>query len=145
MRRAHAMRPTRMVLVAYILGSVAVLWCVAVFYLWRMQEGRLFPGNGGPFGPSPDLAALGGAPLRASREGQELRFHLVPAQGPARGWLLVYHGNAGGADERVSYAAQLAPVGLNVILAEYPGYANDPEHGRAEWPILRNSLAMYDE
>ncbi len=135
----------------WILGPLLFLWLGAMVYLWRVQEVKLFPCNGTPFGPNAGISALGGTPERVSREGQDLRFHLVPAKGPLRGWLLVFHGNSGGADERADYAVELSPLGLNVVLAEFPGYApqagapRPPASQVGEWPILRNALAMADE
>lgn len=45
-----------------------------------------------------------------------------PIQQPARGTVVLFHGNAGHAGHRDGYAGELARLGLRVILAEYPGY-----------------------
>lgn len=42
--------------------------------------------------------------------------------GAERGTVIVFHGNAGHAGHRRFYAEALTPLGLRVILAEYPGY-----------------------
>ena len=42
--------------------------------------------------------------------------------GDERGTVIVFHGNAGHAGHRRFYADALTPLGLRVILAEYPGY-----------------------
>ncbi len=47
----------------------------------------------------------------------------------AKGTLIVFHGNAGAAYDRGFYVKALSPLGLRVILAEYPGYG-----GRAGQP-----------
>ncbi|MGB4335613.1 MAG: alpha/beta hydrolase [Chromatiaceae bacterium] len=39
-----------------------------------------------------------------------------------RGTLVLFHGNAGSARDRTWYLNALEPLGLRVILAEYPGY-----------------------
>ncbi len=39
-----------------------------------------------------------------------------------RGTLVLFHGNAGSARDRTWYLKALEPLGLRVILAEYPGY-----------------------
>lgn len=39
-----------------------------------------------------------------------------------KGTVIVFHGNAGAAYHRGFYVEALAPLGLRVILAEYPGY-----------------------
>lgn len=46
--------------------------------------------------------------------------------GPARGTLLLLHGNAGRAGQRDAYAHGLGRLGLRVILAEYPAYGARP-------------------
>jgi hypothetical protein len=53
---------------------------------------------------------------------QDFRGLRGDAPGPVRGTAIVFHGNAGHAGHRDYYAAALAPLGLRVILAEYPGY-----------------------
>jgi pimeloyl-ACP methyl ester carboxylesterase len=39
-----------------------------------------------------------------------------------KGTIIVFHGNAGTADDRVYYIEALGSIGYRVILAEYPGY-----------------------
>lgn len=47
---------------------------------------------------------------------------VVEPAGPVRATVIVFHGNAGHAGHRDFYATALVPLGLRVILAEYPGY-----------------------
>jgi pimeloyl-ACP methyl ester carboxylesterase len=47
----------------------------------------------------------------------------------AEGTVIIFHGNAGAAYHRSFYVKALSPLGLRVILAEYPGYG-----GRAGQP-----------
>jgi len=42
--------------------------------------------------------------------------------GSARGTIVVFHGNAGTAADRVYYVQALTRLGYRVLLAEYPGY-----------------------
>lgn len=49
----------------------------------------------------------------------------TPADAP-RGTLILFHGNAGHAGDRLFYAQRLMRRGLRVILAEYPGYGPRP-------------------
>jgi hypothetical protein len=44
--------------------------------------------------------------------------------GTIKGTVIVFHGNAGTADQRSYYAEALVPLGYRVILAEYPGYGS---------------------
>lgn len=43
-----------------------------------------------------------------------------------RGTVLVFHGNAGSARDRAYYLPALEPLGVRVVLAEYPGYGGRP-------------------
>ena len=60
--------------------------------------------------------------LRAWPTPQDFRGLVAEAVGPLRGTAIVFHGNAGHAGHRASYATALTRVGLRVIVAEYPGY-----------------------
>jgi alpha-beta hydrolase superfamily lysophospholipase len=41
---------------------------------------------------------------------------------PVKGTIMVFHGNAGAASDRLYYTRALAPLGYRVLLMEYPGY-----------------------
>ncbi len=45
-----------------------------------------------------------------------------PLSGEARGTIVVFHGNAGSAMDRLYYVTALGPLGYRVLLAEYPTY-----------------------
>ena len=73
----------------------------------------------------PDKAALEdmvSEGLRAWPTPQDFRGLVAEPAGPVRGTAIVFHGNAGHAGHRAFYATALTPLGLRVILAEYPGY-----------------------
>lgn len=52
-------------------------------------------------------------------------FGLVSATAPddPKGTILVFHGNAASAQDRMYYVQALEPLGWRVVLYEYPGYA----------------------
>jgi len=52
----------------------------------------------------------------------DFRGLLAEPAADVRGTAIVFHGNAGHAGQRAYYANALEPLGLRVILAEYPGY-----------------------
>jgi uncharacterized protein len=60
--------------------------------------------------------------LRAWPSAQDFRGLVAEPAGTARATVVVFHGNAGHAGHRAHYARALVPLGLRVILAEYPGY-----------------------
>src|SRR3989442_3516841 len=73
----------------------------------------------------PDKASLGdmvSGGLRAWPAPQDFRGLVAEPNGTVRGTVIVFHGNAGHAGHRAFYAKALTPLGLRVILAEYPGY-----------------------
>jgi len=60
--------------------------------------------------------------LRAWPSSQDFRGLVAEPTGDVRGTVIVFHGNAGHVGDRMFYAHALTPLGLRVILAEYPGY-----------------------
>lgn len=56
-----------------------------------------------------------------------------------RGTVIVFHGNAGTAADRVYYAEALTPLGYRVLLAEYPGYGKRPGD-LGEKPFVEDAL-----
>lgn len=86
------------------------------------------------------LADMVGANLKAWPDEPGFRGLLsAPVANPGRpaattGTAVVFHGNAGHAAHRAFYIQALAPLGLRVILAEYPGYG--PRAGDASEDLL---------
>lgn len=74
------------------------------------------------------VAQLAVGSLRAWPDAHAFRGLAAEPPVPARATAIVFHGNAGHAGHRNHYAAMLPPLGLRVILAEYPGYG--PRAGR---------------
>jgi pimeloyl-ACP methyl ester carboxylesterase len=65
---------------------------------------------------------IAGDGLRAWPSAQDFRGLVAEPAGTARATAIVFHGNAGHAGDRDYYVRALLPLGLRVILAEYPGY-----------------------
>jgi pimeloyl-ACP methyl ester carboxylesterase len=77
--------------------------------------------------------------LAAWPSADDLRGLLAQPQGVVRATAIVFHGNAGHAGHRAFYAAALAPLGVRVILAEYPGYG--PRRGKlGEAPLIDDAV-----
>ena len=66
-----------------------------------------------------EMTAGGLAPWPSAND---FRGLLAEPATPARATAIVFHGNAGHAGHRQFYSDALAPLGLRVILAEYPAY-----------------------
>ncbi len=122
---------------------VFAIWDLAVLWVSYRQVALLFPGDGQAFGPSDELNTLGGEAVEARHQGLSLRYYRVPALREPRGLVIMFHGNREGALERMEYARRLSPQGLQVILAEYPGYAGDKTRMSQDL-FLRNALALID-
>jgi len=100
---------------ATLLGIVVIgLMVLAVIYL-RQDRMLYFPAK-----TAVERVASGA--LRAWPSPQEFRGLVAEPQGAVRGTAIVFHGNAGHVGDRAFYAHALTPLGLRVILAEYPGY-----------------------
>jgi pimeloyl-ACP methyl ester carboxylesterase len=97
---------------------VACLLFLAALFVW--QDRLLYF----PHKASAQQLARGG--LQAWPSAQDFRGLVAEPTGPVRGTAVVFHGNAGHAGHRAFYAQALAPLGLRVILAEYPGYGPRP-------------------
>ena len=73
--------------------------------------------------PAPaTVASVATAELRTWPSAQDFRGLAAEPVGTVRGTAIVFHGNAGHVGDRAFYARALAPLGLRVVLAEYPGY-----------------------
>lgn len=94
--------------------AVACLIFLAAIFLW--QDRLLYF----PMQTSVERAASAG--LRPWPSSQEFRGLVAEPAGAVRATAIVFHGNAGHVGHRAFYAQALTPLGLRVILAEYPGY-----------------------
>jgi len=71
-----------------------------------------------------DMVSAG---LRGWPSPQSFRGLMAEPRTQARATAIVFHGNAGHAGHRQFYARALVPLGVRVLLAEYPGYG--PRNG----------------
>jgi pimeloyl-ACP methyl ester carboxylesterase len=93
---------------------VACLLLLGAIFIW--QDRLLYF----PALTTVERVAAGG--LRAWPSSQDFRGLVAEPTGDVRGTVIVFHGNAGHVGDRMFYAHALTPLGLRVILAEYPGY-----------------------
>jgi pimeloyl-ACP methyl ester carboxylesterase len=90
--------------------------------LWLLQDRMLY------FPAPATVAELARGPLHPWPSEADFRGLVAAPAGAATATAIVFHGNAGHAGHRDYYARALAPLGLRVILAEYPGYG--PRSGK---------------
>ncbi|MSQ73982.1 MAG: alpha/beta hydrolase [Betaproteobacteria bacterium] len=129
------------VMLALMAGYVALLGLVYVFQP-RMV---FFPTKGG-VDITPLAAGLAFEKVRVPTEdGEQLAAWWIPGALPARGTVLLFHGNAGNIAHRVGYAKMFYDLGYNTLLVDYRGYgesSGEPtEEGtyrdaRASWTWL---------
>lgn len=94
--------------------AVACLLFLAAIFLW--QDRLLY------FPQQTTVARVANGGLRPWPSSQDFRGLVSEPTGAVRATAIVFHGNAGHVGHRAFYANALTPLGLRVILAEYPGY-----------------------
>lgn len=98
----------------------------------RIQDRLLY------FPAKATVADLVSSRLHAWPTAADFRGLVAEPAPPARGTVIVFHGNAGHAGHREFYTAVLTRLGWRVILAEYPGYG--PRGGRlGEGPLVEDA------
>lgn len=75
--------------------------------------------------------------------GQKIRLYIRPVVNP-RAWMILFHGNAESACRAIVYTEHLRGLGVNFVLAEYPGYLKDADDSASEQSLTENSRAVYD-
>lgn len=101
--------------VALLLGALYAGQRALMYFPTRMSEADALRA----------AAALGAIPWRDG-DGGLRGWRLASAPARPRATVLVLHGNAGFALDRIHYASALAPLGVDVALVEYPGYGARP-------------------
>lgn len=107
-----------------LLMAVLAYCLLLVGALVLFQERQLYFPDTPPLASVLAEAGLNG--LQAWPSENDYRGLLAAPAGPARGTLLLFHGNAGHAGHRAWYGEVLTGLGLRVILAEYPAYGPRP-------------------
>lgn len=69
---------------------------------------------------------------------------VVEPQGRLQGVMLLFHGNAGTAWDRLHYAEATQPAGIRLVLAEYPGYGGR-EGTPSEASLVADGVATYEK
>ena len=96
-------------------GIVAAFWGLQRTLLYHPAPSTWAQLTGDGLQPWPPAAAAGPG-------GAGFRGLLAEPGEPPRATAIVFHGNAGHVGHRRKYAEKLNPLGVRVILAEYPGY-----------------------
>ncbi|EXI67577.1 MAG: acetoin dehydrogenase E2 subunit dihydrolipoyllysine-residue acetyltransferase [Candidatus Accumulibacter adjunctus] len=104
---ASALRVTALCILSYLLActGIAMFQNHLLYFPQRAGVGEMTADGLAPWPGAGDFRGL-----------------LAEPAGPARATAIVFHGNAGHAGHRQFYSDALVPLGLRVILAEYPAY-----------------------
>lgn len=97
------------------------LICGAVYFVQKKL--LYFPGHQ-PLDRTIEAAGGHGLTMWPAADEAYHGFVREPERPPAKGTVLVFHGNAGTAQDRGFYADALCPLGYRVLLIEYPGYGS---------------------
>lgn len=101
----------------------AIGYLLLVLVVFLLQRNLIyFPDREKP--PADDLRSMG---LQFWPDGSDFKGLIsIGESRPAKGTVIVFHGNAGSAWHRGYYVHALEPLGYRVVLAEYPGYGGRP-------------------
>lgn len=140
--------PRRVVVACFSAVVALVLFLVAHSGLRALERKLLFPAGQEPFGFafSSMQARLREyiAVTRPSRTHGAVRYLVCPPPGNPEGVVVVFHGNAGTAADRVhAMVPRISKRSWTTVLVEYPGYADDPTQP-SEQALLPNALEAFD-
>ncbi|MCW5576337.1 MAG: alpha/beta hydrolase [Burkholderiales bacterium] len=108
-----------------ILFVCVAAWALVVAWVWLTQARLVyFPQIGRDNPATPAAAGLPFEDLRIGTEdGETLAAWWVPAKtSPAKGAMLLFHGNAGSIADRILYLPHFNATGYGVLLVDYRGY-----------------------
>ena len=97
----------------------AIGYALLVLVVFLLQRNLIYlPDRAKP--PADHLRSMG---LQFWPDGSDFKGLISTSEAlPAKGTVIVFHGNAGSAWHREYYVQALEPLGYRVVLAEYPGY-----------------------
>lgn len=103
-----------------IIGLGLVCYCLIGAVLYVFQEKMLFFPMGPGFGKCLQMERFGAKAIKING----IRYYLKSSENPEN-WIIVFHGNAGSACDRVYFFDLLTETRSNIVLFEYPGYGGD--------------------
>ena len=118
------------------------LYLLLVFLAWVFQEKLLFFPAAVRFSDCEGAKRLGFRGVETEFNSQKVRY-LIRTDPRAKGWLVIFHGNASTACSSLAYYMDLRDLKVNFILAAYPGYEGDHQKP-GEALFLKNAEALLD-
>lgn len=108
-----------------ILGSVAACYAAICALVFLFQAKLVYFPLQGNYGVTPQALGLAFERVTiATEDGEQLVAWWIPAPAstPARGAVLLFHGNAGNIAQRIDYARMFYDMGYATLLVDYRGY-----------------------
>jgi len=99
---------------------VAGLYAVILLLFFLFQNSFMFFPAPVKFGTCPEMERFS---VKAVSSGK-LRFYLREVDKPL-GWIVIFHGNAGSACDRMYYVDLFQDIPANIVILEYPGFGKD--------------------
>jgi fermentation-respiration switch protein FrsA (DUF1100 family) len=140
--------PRPRVLLSAAAGVIAVCYMGAIGYLRLQEHAFIFQPADRRVARSPAEFALNETRVEySSTQGVSLTGWIVPANPavPARGWLLICHGNYGniGYGQRPAFYASMRDLGLNLLAFDYRGFG-DSSGSPDERGLYDDATASYE-
>jgi len=99
---------------------VGGLYAVILAFFFLFQNSFMFFPTSEKFGRCPEMERFS---VKAVSSGR-LRFYLREVDKPL-GWIVIFHGNAGSACDRMYYVDLFQDIPANIVILEYPGFGKD--------------------
>ncbi|MBC2704095.1 alpha/beta hydrolase [Desulfobacula sp.] len=109
-----------MKLIIQVISFGIVCYSLILVVLYFFQDKLLFFPGPTPFGNCPEMEQRN---ARAETVG-DIRYYLKTKSDPDS-WIIIFHGNAGNACDRVYFLDFLKEFNSNLVVFEYPGYGKD--------------------
>jgi uncharacterized protein len=105
------------------IAGIAVVYGVLVALVFWFQPKLVYFPMKGPYAVTPQSRGLPFEAVRLKTEdGEQLAAWWISAATPARGAVLLFHGNAGNISHRIEYAKMFYDLGYNTLLVDYRGF-----------------------
>jgi fermentation-respiration switch protein FrsA (DUF1100 family) len=105
------------------IAVLAVAYAAVLGLVYLFQSRLVYFPTTGNYSVTPQAHGLAFEAVQiATADGEQLAAWWIPAQDPARGTVLLLHGNAGDISHRIDYARMFFELGYQTLLLDYRGF-----------------------
>jgi fermentation-respiration switch protein FrsA (DUF1100 family) len=105
------------------IAVLAVAYAAVLGLVYLFQSRLVYFPTTGNYSVTPQAYGLAFEAVQiATADGEQLAAWWIPAQDPARGTVLLLHGNAGDISHRIDYARMFFELGYHALLLDYRGF-----------------------